>query len=323
MRHTPRAPDSRQIGKKTTVSQAAKTTVVSAERSPLLMWGASMALLLTATLWAYWSSLGIMSHKWAHDPQYSHGYLVPLFSIALLWMRRGMLDATKLKPSWWGLPVIFAAVALRLGGAYYFFEWFDFLSLIPMLLGICLLLGGWHALQWTWPAILFLVFMIPLPYTLEAALRGPLRQIGTLVSTYVMQTIGLPALAEGNVIVVNEARIGVVEACSGLRMLVIFFALSAAVALLSQRTLWERFLILASAIPIALISNITRIAVTGILHVTVGSKVADLVFHDLAGWLMIPLALGLLWAELALLDRLLIRETARPVVVGLGVPNPK
>ena len=263
----------------------------------------------------------LMANSWANDPQYSHGYLVPLFSIALLWMRREMLDLEQVRPNAWGLALIAFAAMFRLAGAYFFFEWFDFLSLIPFVFGICLLLGGMHAVRWAWPAIGFLIFMIPLPHTLELAMRGPLRRLGTLSSTYIMQTIGLPAISEGNVILVNEARIGVVEACSGLRMLVIFFALSTAVALLSERPLWERILIVISAVPIALISNITRITVTGILHVTVSSKLADVVFHDLAGWLMIPLALCLLWLELWFLSQLLIAQDTRPVVAGVQIPG--
>jgi exosortase len=159
--------------------------------------------------------------------------------------------------------------------------------------------------------------MIPLPFSIEVALQRPLRTFGTVTSTYIMQTIGLPALAEGNVIVVRDYRIGVEEACSGLRMLMIFFALSTAVALISERPLWERIVIVASAVPIALVTNIMRITVTGIFYLTGNEKLADLVFHDLAGWLMMPFALGLLWVELWVLSRLFVEEEQRPLVAGL------
>jgi len=283
----------------------------------------SLAVLLTtALLWANWTSLAAMARKWAHDPQYSHGYLVPLFSVALLWLRRDLLESDKLRPSWWGLPILLLGIAVRLGGAHYYYEWFDFLSLIPCVAGIVLLVGGWHAIRWAWPAIGFLVFMIPLPYRLEGALRGPLRSIGTMTSTYMMQTVGLAALAEGNVVVVDDVRIGVNEACSGLRMLMIFFALSTAVALLSDRPLWERAVIVLSAVPIALVTNITRITATGLLYATGQDKLADLVFHDLAGWLMMPFALVLLGIELKLLSRLFLVEIRKPLMVGLSADVP-
>jgi exosortase len=142
---------------------------------------------------------------------------------------------------------------------------------------------------------------VPLPYTLEVALAHPLQRVATLASTYALQTLGFVAFSEGNVIRLGQVRIGVVEACSGLSMLVIFFALATAVSLLIDRSWPEKIFLVLSAVPIALLCNITRITVTGILHKTVGSELADYVFHDLAGWLMMPLALGLLWVELRLL----------------------
>jgi exosortase/archaeosortase family protein len=105
--------------------------------------------------------------------------------------------------------------------------------------------------------------------------------------------------------------LGIVQACSGLRMLMIFFALSTAVAILLRKPLWERLLVCGSAIPIALAVNILRITATGVLHEVAGREVADAVFHDLAGWLMMPVALGFLGLELKLLKHLLI-EPAGP-----------
>jgi exosortase/archaeosortase family protein len=111
----------------------------------------------------------------------------------------------------------------------------------------------------------------------------------------------------------GDVSIGVVEACSGLSMLVIFFFLSAAVATLVPRPLWERLLVVVSAIPIALAANITRIIVTAVMH-KVSHYWADLVFHDLAGYLMILLGLGLLWVELRLLSWMFpIREIEDPL----------
>lgn len=276
--------------------------------------------LLAALIWGYWSTLSVMAEKWQHDPQYSHGWLVPVFAGYLLWMRREQFPATALKTSVWGLLLLIAAQGVRLVGAYLYFEWFDFLSLVPALAGLVLLCFGWPVLRWALPAVLFMAFMIPLPYTIETAMREPLRKIGTIASTYVMQTVGLPAFREANVIVVDETRIGVVEACSGLRMLMIFFALATAVAMLSKKALWEKLVIVVSAVPIAIIANVTRITVTGILHQTVGHHIADLVFHDLAGWLMMPFGLLMLWGELWLLGRLFIIEQDVPLapLAGLG-----
>jgi exosortase len=215
-------------------------------------------------------------------------------------------------------------MAMRFVADYLYMDWLDAASLLACLAGLTLLLGGKRALIWAWPAIAFLGFMIPLPFKLQVALAQPLQRVATLASTYALQTVGLSALSEGNVILINETRIGVVEACGGLSMLVIFFALSTAFCFFVDRPLWQKLVLVASAVPIALIANITRITVTGVMHETVGHKAADLVFHDLAGWLMMPFALALLWLELKALGRFFVvptqatftpqEATTRPVV---------
>jgi exosortase len=148
--------------------------------------------------------------------------------------------------------------------------------------------------------------MVPLPGRLDKALASPLQRIATLASTDALQTFGFFAQAEGNVILLEDYELGIVEACSGLRMLMVFLATSTAVAMMIQRSLLQRILVVLSAIPIALFCNIVRITVTGILHETAGHEVANLVYHNLAGWLMAPLALLLLGAELLIFRRLFL-----------------
>jgi exosortase len=264
---------------------------------------------LAGLLWVYWPTLMELAGRWGSESQYSHGYLVPAFTLYLLWARRHFLPA-EFQANGWGLLVLAGGLALRFAGTYLFFDWVSAVSLLVCLFGICVLVGGMKALQWAWPAIGFLVFMVPMPYRVERALGQPLQQVATAASTYTLQTLGFPAYADGLVIRIKDVRIGVVEACSGLSMLQIFFALSTAVTLLSKRSVLERSVIFLSAVPIALAANITRIVVTGIMHLTVGSEWADYVFHDLAGWLMMPLALGMLWVVVKLLDWILAAPTA-------------
>jgi len=270
-------------------------------------------LLGVGLLWVYWPTLLEMVKRWSTDPRYAHGYLVPIFALALLWLRRDRLAALTPRPSWGGLALIGGGLALiggglalRLAGAYFYYGWFEAVSLLPTLAGLCVLVLGWRSLSWSWPAIAFLVFMLPLPYRIEGALAYPLQRVATKVSTYALQTLGFPALAEGNVIHLNDVEIGVVEACSGLSMLFTCFAMATGVVLLIHRPWLDKVVIVASAVPIALAVNMMRITVTGVLHETVGHRLANLVFHDLAGWLMMPMALGLLWFELALLALLLV-----------------
>ncbi len=243
-----------------------------------------------------------------------------MFALALLWMRRARLDGVKPSKNTWGLAFICLGAAFQLGGAYLRIGTLEGLALLPYLSGLALLLGGWRILGWAWPSIGFVAFMIPLPWRVENALGPPLQSFATMVSTYLLQTLGFMAFAEGNVIQLNEARIGVVEACSGLSMLITFVALSTGAALVVKRPLLDRLVLVASSIPVALLANIIRITVTGILHDTVGGHLADTFYHDLAGWLMIPLALLLYWFEIWVLAHLLIetKYEAAPLLLDLG-----
>jgi exosortase len=166
--------------------------------------------------------------------------------------------------------------------------------------------------------------MIPLPYFIETALAHPLQHFATTVCTYILQTIGFPALAEGNIIYIDDIQLGVIEACSGLGMLMIFFALSSAVAIMVHRRLSDKLVIALSAIPIAVIANVARITATGVVHCQWGEDAGN-ALHDWAGWLMMPLALALLWLELRFLERLLLEPPPRsplPVVLTCGDPQP-
>jgi exosortase len=196
--------------------------------------------------------------------------------------------------------------ALRLGGAYFHLAWLDAIALLPSLAGLCLLLCGWRVLRIAWPAIAFLFFMIPLPHRLATSLSGPLQTIAAEASAFLLQVLGRPAIADGNVVRLNEIDLNVVEACSGLRMLMVFFALSTACALLIRKPLWEKLVVCASAVPIALAANILRITATGLLREGDLGAAADRLVHDASGWLMMPLALLFLLAEMKLLNHLLI-----------------
>ncbi len=280
----------------------------------------AVAALLIPTaclLWAFWPTLVELVEQWTNNPTYSYGYLVPVFAAVLLWVRRRRLDLAALRPSWWGLAPLTAGLLLRLFGVFFYYTWFEELALLPCVAGLCVLVGGRAAWKWAWPSLLFLAFMIPLPYTIATMMTSPLQRLATVCSAFVMQTFGMPALAEGNTILLGEHPIDIVEACSGLRMLMVFFALATAFVMLVKRPWPDKVLLLSSAVPIALVSNIARIVLTGVLFETgVTSEVVHAFFHDAAGWLMMPFALVLLWAELTILSRLLIYPPPAPVRVA-------
>lgn len=277
--------------------------MTSRERSRI----AVVLVSLATVAWAYWTTLLDMSERWSTDPQYSHGYLVPLFAGYLLWKRRSYLSTIdQWEPRWWGLGIVVVAVAMRFVGYIFYQSWLESGSLLVCLLGITAAVGGRQALKWAGPSILFLVFMLPLPYRFQTMLGGTLQRVATIASTYALQTLGVPAVSEGNLILLTNTKLGVAEACSGLSMLITFFALTTAVAILTQRNFIEKFVIVMSALLLAVLANVVRITATGVLFEAEQGEMARVVFHDLAGWLMMPLALGMLLFELFLLDRVVV-----------------
>lgn len=294
-------------------------TTTAAPSRPSLAMLAPVAVTAVALAWAFWTTFVELAHTWSSNPQYSHGWLVPAFAAFLLWTRRAKLDLSACKPSMLGLVLVALGVGIRLFATYKYYVSLEPMALIPCAAGLVLLFGGWAAVRWAWPAVLFLAFMIPLPFSIATAMAGPLQRFATVTSTFIMQTLGMPALAEGNVILLNEHSIGVVEACSGLRMLVVFVALSTGIVLVVQRHWLDKTIIMASAIPIAILSNLIRVASTGILYEMGQAQLAQTFFHDVAGWLMPPLALAMLWIELKVMSHLFIdapanATTARPAV---------
>jgi exosortase len=273
------------------------------------LWAAG--ILLVALLWSYWTTLAGMADRWARDPQYSHGFVVPVFALVVLWFRRDMLAKATWSPCLWGLPILLGGVAVRLFAIRRDIEPLDAFSLVPTAFGLVLLVAGRSVLRWSWPALAFLTFMVPLPYFMEMALAQPLRRLATTMSAYVLQTCGYAAIAEGNVILIDQMRLGVADACSGLGMLTTFIALATALALVVRAPLTDRIVLVVSAVPIALIANVARIAAMGITYQALGSETTQAALHDVTGWLMMPFALMLLWLELRFLNKLLM---PRPVI---------
>jgi exosortase len=207
-----------------------------------------------------------------------------------------------------------------MAGAYFYFGALSEVAFLPALAGLCLCLGGWRLLRIAGPSIAYLLFMLPLPFSAEVALANPLQRLATVASTYLLQTCGLAASAEGNRIVLSQPEpLNVAEACSGLGMMMTFCAMATAVAIVLKRPLLDKIVVVVSALPVAVAANVFRITLTGILYETVGTQVGNFIYHDLVGLLvMMPVALLLIWLELKILSRLLVEtEPKAPIAFGL------
>jgi exosortase len=276
---------------------------------------------LAATVGLYFGVFQWLVETWGSNSDFFHGFFIPFFVGYLLWSNRRRLQQSIDGGPWdgfvLGLSLASAGLLLRLGGIFMRMQTLEGLSLLPFLLGVFVLCFGRSAVCWSATAVAMLVFMIPLPGFLSGQLSGLLQSLATMVSTFALQTIGIPAFAEGNIITLSQGQIGVAEACSGLRMLYSFFALTSGACLLIDRTTIEKIIIAASAIPIAIIANCLRIIATGIAFEYADQDTARKLFHDVGGWMMMPLGFLILMLLLAFLDRSLAVED-RPLRMDNG-----
>lgn len=271
--------------------------------------GAAVLLVLAALGFAYWPTLVDLVGTWRKNPDYSHGFLVLPIS-AMIGARLWPDDrADGPRVFWPGLLLVALGLILRA-----FFQsrgnfWTTNATLLVTVAGVALSLLGPRTIRFIWPALAFLIFLLPLPTSINNSLSQPLQALATRASTLVLRASGLWVMPEGNVILVGREPLEVAEACNGLSMLMSLAATVAAAAALIPMATFKRIALLVSIIPVALLSNVVRISATAWAYHLWGAKVGSEYAHDLAGLLMMPLAMALVGLELWILSWLVI-ETA-------------
>lgn len=311
-RRVPRSPESKSPSRETTTPPSRETTtrgpgaepteIPLPPAKPLI---AGIVLLLVAGTFAYWPTIVGLVHEWETQPDYSHGFLVLPLAVFFVWLRRDSYPGYG-GIALGGLVLLLVSIGLRVIGSALFLGPVDGWSLVFWIAGCVAVLFGWRVLWWALPSVVFLFFMVPLPFKVERWLSVPLQKVATQVSCWTLQTLGQPAIAEGNTILIGDEVFGVEDACSGLRIFVGILALAFASVILVRKTWWERLILLVSALPIAIIANSARVVVTTLL-ISYGSKEWSKWFHDSAGVFMIPFA-ALLFGGMVLYLNLLIRE---------------
>jgi exosortase len=243
--------------------------------------------------------------RWLTDSSWSHGFLIPMFSLYFINQHKEEILCSvrnnELKPNYIGLFFLicgvlfypFNIVQLQYG-------YLRPIGMIATLGAIVLFLGGWRLVKYTWLPIAFLIFAVPLPRRYYVSLTMPMRHLAASVATALLNLVGgMEATVNGVVIDVIykgrqlEPSLNVAEACSGMRLLMAFLALGVAMAYLHHRPLWQRLVLLACTIPIAIFCNIVRVTVTGFIYVLIHPKYTQGIYHDSLGLMMLPLAFGL------------------------------
>ncbi|MHC4264455.1 MAG: exosortase/archaeosortase family protein [Planctomycetota bacterium] len=254
--------------------------------------------------------------RWQTDPSWSHGFLIPIFSLFFLNQHKKEILNIETKPNYLGLFFLICALVFYVFNAVQFQRgYFRPITLIASLGAIVLFLGGWKIVQYSWLPICYLIFAVPLPDRLYRQLTIPMRQWAAVVASLLLNLVkDLEATANGVVIDVVykgqplEPSLDVAEACSGMRLLMAFLALGVAMAYLHYRPAWQRVILLVMTVPIAILCNIVRVTITGFIYVLIDPKYAQGIYHDFLGFGMLPLAFVLYGALAWFLSSIFIEE---------------
>jgi len=242
----------------------------------------------------YFSIVPDMVMHWYSDENYSHGFLVPIISGYFIWQRWPDLKNRLVKPDWLGLVVIVWG-CMQLLAAWLSTEYFTMRSsLIILLIGMTLFWFGREVLKGLALPLVYLIFMVPIPYIIYDAAAFPLKLFVTSVSVAFMKMVGIVVMREGNIIMFPATTLEVADACSGIRSLISLLAIAVAYVFLMKVSNVRRWIIIFSAVPIAVTTNALRVIVTGILAQWWGAKAAEGFFHEFAGMAVFVLAMVML-----------------------------
>lgn len=269
----------------------------------MLTLGVAVVLLLLV----YWQILYYMVLHWQQVPDYNHGFLVAPLAVYFAYERKRKLRRIPIQGSWLGLiPLSVGLVSLAVGRLGV--ELTTMRSgFVFTLIGLVLLLLGKRMFRALAFPLLFLFLMVPLPQSLVNVIAFPLQLIAASAAVSAMQMSGIPVLLEGNIIHLAHTDLFVEQACSGLRSLTSLITIGVIFAYFFRKTIGERVILVASTIPIAIVVNSFRVALTGALAHYFGKEAATGVIHELEGLFTFVLALMLLFIEAHLLSIVWVR----------------
>jgi exosortase D (VPLPA-CTERM-specific) len=266
--------------------------------------------LLMVFIAAYWIPLKTMVYIWWTDGDYSYGFLIPIISAYMLWNRRMIIKKLYFDSSWKIFPVLVLFVLLSLYGILGSYGNIAMPSIPILIILFTTFCFGWIVIKELIVPLGYLIFMIPIPAVLERTLGLHLKNISTVMGGMIIRLFNIPVNVSGNVIDLGVTKLQVVDACSGFRYLFALLALGVVYAYFFEKILWKRIIIVLSTIPIAVIANIVRIGITGILTSIYGVSVAEGFFHGFSGWAIFIFA----FACLFVVDRILalLKSSEKP-----------
>lgn len=267
------------------------------------------AAITLAVILVFWRVLARLVNDWIGDGNYSHGFLIIPIALYFVWERRDKLAAAPLRPSWLGLFGLAGGIATLLAGLWGSELFLSRVALLPVIAGIVLFVLGWAHLRILTFPIAFLLLMIPIPAIIFNQIAFPLQMFASRVGEWAISTAGIPVLREGNVLILAHTTLEVAEACSGIRSLVSLITLGIVYGYFMDPRPWVRALIVASAIPVAILANGARVAGTGMAAQWISPKAAEGFFHEFSGWIVFLFA----FAMILIIQKFIVKVAPKPV----------
>lgn len=248
-------------------------------------------LLIAAMALLYAPVIRLLVWQWYNDPDYSHGFIVPILSAYLIWTRRDKLRQLRRRPSAWGMVIVLGSLSLLFLGSLGAELSLTRLSLLGTICGMIVYFAGGAVLRALTFPMAFLLFAIPIPAVVYNEIVFPLQFLASKFATRALEMLNLfPVMREGNVLVLPHMSLEVVEACSGIRSLMSLLALAAGYGYVVERSVLVRWFLVLAMIPLAIISNGTRVMITAIMANYIGPRAAEGFMHEFSGWVIFVVA---------------------------------
>ena len=262
---------------------------------------AAIAAVVVSIAALYTPTLTSLARQWASDDDFSHGFFVVPLAAYFIWERRAAFASAPAKPSLFGLLLTALSLGVFIAGRFGAELYLTRVSLLGVIAGTVLFLGGWRRLRIVAFPLAFLLLMIPLPSIVFNQITFPLQGVASRAGEVVIAAAGVPVLREGNILHVPGRALEVAEACSGIRSLMSLLMLAIVLGYFTERRTGARVAIALAAIPIAIIANAARVAGTGLAAYWISPAAAEGFFHTFSGWMVFVVAL----AGLLVLQRLM------------------
>ena len=246
---------------------------------------------------------------WYTFPDYSHGFLVPFFSLYLIWDKRAELRSIPIEPTWKGLYLIIPGLFFLIFGVYGADLFLSRISFILLISGLIWTFAGAAMLRKLRFPLLVLLLAIPFPAIVFSQITFPLQLLASDLAASILRIIGVPVLHEGNILELPVMKLEVAEACSGIRSLMSLFTLAVFYGYFLESSNRRRVILALASIPIAVAANAARIVGTGLLVQYWDPERALGFFHEFSGWVMFIISLGCLYLVHLLMN---LFKTSKP-----------